>query len=331
MSNPVISVILPAYNVASYIAEAINSVINQTFTDCIEIIIVDDCGTDNSFEIAKAIGKSHHSNNRQFLFISNGCNKGLAAARNLGLRNASGEYIFFLDSDDLLEPRCFEELIKAFKLHAVDFVEGSTLHFYDDNTKRNEPKIHDNTLLTGADIFEGLSKKWMPVLWNKLFRRTFLISNNLYCQEGFFYEDLYWTFSALPFISNIQTISIPTYRYRIRNTSISHSLTDRHVKSFIRLIHEMRDFAESKNLKQHKYSDRIAYIYESVRCMAIDYVYSMGTKEMLKDLFLGLKTTNLYSISSIITNRRISIKMKCKVLSLYVGRFSEWFYTHKHK
>lgn len=331
MSDPVISVILPVYNVAPYIAEAINSVINQTFTDCIEIIVVDDCGTDNSFEIAKAIGKIYHSENRQFLFLSNESNKGQAAARNLGLRNASGEYIFFLDSDDMLEPHCFEVLINSLISQDVDIVEGSTVHFYDDKAESNEAKLHVNTLLTGSDIFDGLSTKWMPVLWNKVFRRSFLINNNLFPPEGFFYEDIYWAFLVLIRVKSILTISNPTYRYRIRAASTSHSLTNRHVQSFIRLIHEMKNLVVRENLKHHKFNNRIAYIYESVRCMAIDYVYSMGTKEMLKDLFSGLKTTNLYSASSIITNRRINLKMKCKVLSLYVGRLGEWFYTHKHK
>lgn len=331
MSNPVISVIIPAYNVAPYISDAIESVVNQTFNGGIEIIIVDDCGSDNSFEIAKTIGEKSESKNRKFLFLSNNINKGQAAARNLGLRNASGEYIFFLDSDDMLEPRCFEELISAFDIYGVDFVEGSTTHFYDDETKKDEQKLHDNILLTGTNIFDGLSKKWMPVLWNKIFRRSFLIDNNLYPPEGFFYEDIYWAFSVLIRVRSILTISTPTYRYRIRTASTSHSLTDKHVQSFISLIHEMKKLAERENLKQHKYHDHIAYIYESVRCMAIDYVYSMGTKKMLKTLFSGLKGSNLYSISSIITNRQIGIKMKCKVLSLYTCGLGGLLYTYKHK
>lgn len=319
-SNPNVSVIVPVYNVAPYIEEALRSVVGQTLDGCIEIIVVDDCGSDDSFEIAQEYAKRAMSPTRQFKFLSNGVNKGQAAARNLGLLNATGEYVAFLDSDDCLMPDNLKVLLDTIQNRQVDIVEASTLHFGDDNQK-DEAKAHKEDLLTGIDILTGLSTRWMPVMWNKIFRRSFLIDNDLFCPEGFFYEDLFWAFKTMVTAQSIYTIPNQLYRYRMRSDSTSHSLTQRHVDSFIKLIWHMKSFVENANLRQHPYFEYIASNYERTRCLAIDYVYTSGTKDSLKFLLNGLSSTNISALKRTFKNRNLSYGDKCKILALQMKPF----------
>ena len=95
--NKIISVIIPVYNVENYIEKCLNSIVNQTYNN-LEIIIIDDGSTDNSIAIAEKIAE----NDKRIRIISQ-VNQGVSSARNLGLDNASGEYILFIDSDDWLD------------------------------------------------------------------------------------------------------------------------------------------------------------------------------------------------------------------------------------
>ena len=105
-----ISIIIPVYNVEQYVDECLQSVANQTMTEGIECIIVDDCGQDNSATIAKHFVDSYQGDIR-FTFIQREKNGGLSAARNTGIEAATGEYVYFLDSDDYLVPSAIETLI----------------------------------------------------------------------------------------------------------------------------------------------------------------------------------------------------------------------------
>ena len=105
-----VSIIIPVYNVEQYVEECLQSVANQTMTEGIECIIVDDCGPDNSAAIAKRFIDSYQGDIR-FTFLQREKNGGLSAARNTGIRAATGEYVYFLDSDDYLVPSAIETLI----------------------------------------------------------------------------------------------------------------------------------------------------------------------------------------------------------------------------
>ena len=105
-----VSIIIPVYNVEPYIEECLNSIANQTVTEGLECIIVDDCGKDNSAALAKRFVEGYHGNVR-FSFIQRAENGGLSATRNTGMKAARGEYLYFLDSDDYLIPSAIEKLV----------------------------------------------------------------------------------------------------------------------------------------------------------------------------------------------------------------------------
>lgn len=104
-----ISVIVPIYNVENYILECLQSVAAQTKTKNVECILVDDCGTDNSVKVAEQF-ISAYKGDISFALFHHSENKGLSSARNTGIKNARGKYLFFLDSDDMIKPYCLDEL-----------------------------------------------------------------------------------------------------------------------------------------------------------------------------------------------------------------------------
>ncbi len=129
MANPLISIIIPAYNAEKYITQALESALEQTYTN-IEIIIVDDGSTDTTAEIIK----EKYQNDARVKLISQK-NAGVAVVRNNGIRVAQGEYIAFLDADDYYLPTKIEREIEFLQNHPeFDITYCNMKHFYDDNT-----------------------------------------------------------------------------------------------------------------------------------------------------------------------------------------------------
>lgn len=122
MNQPFITVIIPAYNTEKYIVQAIDSVVRQTYAGKIEMIVVDDCSTDGTAkEVCRYMEllSERCANNRQLVFRQNSSNSGVAESRNLGIREASGEYIAFLDADDWWDPEKLEKQMHCIKETSV--------------------------------------------------------------------------------------------------------------------------------------------------------------------------------------------------------------------
>ncbi len=128
-ASPLISIIIPFYNRQAFLAEAVESVIGQTFSDW-ELLLVDDGSTDNSAAIAQKFADRYPAKIR-LLQYSDKRNKGASAARNLGARHAAGEYLTFLDSDDVFFPYTLEKEMEGFELHPeADAVCGTAMVWY---------------------------------------------------------------------------------------------------------------------------------------------------------------------------------------------------------
>ena len=220
-----ISIIIPIYNVEPYIEECLLSVGNQTMTDGVECILVDDCGSDNSVSIAESFVKSYKGNIK-FSIIHHDNNRGLSAARNTGIKAAKGEYLYFLDSDDTITPDCIEIMYGYIQKYGkVDLVQGS---FYkSEEEKKTESKYKfpvysqdrkqiKHFLLTYAgDIVAAQSR---------LVKREFIISNNIFFKEGIIHEDNYWTFFLVKHINSVAYCSKRTYYHRYNPTSITENV-----------------------------------------------------------------------------------------------------------
>ena len=211
-----VSVIIPIYKVEDYIAECLYSVIHQTYKDGFECILVDDNTSDDSMKIVRQVLSSYHGN-IQFKIVHHRENKGLSAARNTGVREATGDYLYFLDSDDLLPEQTIESLLNTCQNESPDVVMGD---FELIGESDNVPKL--NTQISNynnqVDIFNAfISRHLYEMAWNKLVRKDFFLRHELWFREGILHEDSLWSFFLFYYL---KVCFSNTYRYRIRQNSI---------------------------------------------------------------------------------------------------------------
>lgn len=211
------SIIIPIYNVEQYIVRCLQSVVAQKNISDIEVILVDDCGTDNSISLAKEFLASCAG--VDYTILHHDRNGGLSAARNTGLKAAKGEYVYFLDSDDEIADNCMTILAAPLKSGQYDFVIGdyaTTL-----GADSSMLLLGAGELIGNAAVLEAYATgQWYVMAWNKLCRREFLLQNNLFFEEGVLHEDVIWSFKLACKASSMYVVKSPTYIYSIREASI---------------------------------------------------------------------------------------------------------------
>ena len=242
MSLIKVSIIVPVYNVEKYINRCFESIINQRYTN-IECIFVDDCSPDNCFEILNQ-RIAEYSGEIEFRIIRHIQNKGLSEARNSGTYQSSGEYVYYLDSDDEITQDCIQILVRiANKYNGVEIVQGNSKIYPKPNVKwwnrkrKNFPEFTDN-------------KKWIKKhclirprisVWacNKLIKKKFLIENKLFFKEGIVHEDEHWLFYVSKRLSTIAFTEEFCYLHYIVPGSIMQSGSNyRSIESMLEILNE---------------------------------------------------------------------------------------------
>lgn len=209
-----ISVIIPVYNVERYLEECLNSLQHQTYTD-IEVVLVNDGSTDNS----KTICKRYCEEDSRFLLI-NQKNQGQSVARNVGVAASKGEFIAFVDSDDIIQKNYLEKLMQ-YMTEEVDIVESnftvSKKDFLVENSKETTILFEGNSN-EAVKIFPNHVLSVNPV--TKLYRRE--IVEAVPYPEGLIYEDIYCGIGMLKYIRKIIKIDYVGYYYRQHQASTMH-------------------------------------------------------------------------------------------------------------
>ena len=212
-----ISIIIPIFNKEQYIERCFNSVVMQVYKN-IECIIVDDCSTDNSFEIIDRLIKNYKGDIK-FRLIR--CEKnggpGPSSAKNTAIDIANGEYLFFFDVDDEITENCINALVALVKKYpGVDMVQGGIKH--------TDYLIFKDKLPEFVNGNQKIKKKYywyIPVpTWNKLVRKEFIINNNLYFKKGLVHEDEHWKFFLLKNIRSLASTNEDTYIYHTVPNSV---------------------------------------------------------------------------------------------------------------
>lgn len=215
-----VSIIVPTYNVAPYICTCLKSVASQTYRGPMECLIVDDCGQDNSIQLAEDFIASYRGK-INFKIIHHTTNRGLSAARNTGLEYATGDYVYFLDSDDWITPTCIRSLVEPLKEESYDFVIGN-YNATKPLTYIKKFRLKDGTVLRNKSILSNfISRNWYVPAWNKLIKRDFLQENDLFFQEGIVYEDVPWSFRLALAAKSMRVVDSICYIYNIREGSIT--------------------------------------------------------------------------------------------------------------
>lgn len=228
---PEISVIIPVYNVEKFLPQALDSLLSQTFAD-FEAVCVNDGSSDNCAEILAA----YASKDSRLRIISRN-NQGVSAARNAALDVARGNYIVFLDPDDLIHVRFLEIMLEQIKRTNADFVWCDTIRFNDVGADVNAPLSNQRRSLFVDDLPERfiLQKRPCPkaALWDKIFKAE--LFNHLRFETNVHVaEDFILMFSLLHRTRSAVYINAALKYYRVRKDSLMHAgLTEKYVAGHI--------------------------------------------------------------------------------------------------
>ena len=215
--NVPLSIIVPIYNVEKYIGSLVNSLVKQTNKN-FEVIFIDDGSTDESMQILKEIMAGSE---QEFSFkLLQQVNQGLSSARNIGILNATGEYIFFLDSDDEIEINFVETILTScYKYSQPDtliFDYSSIDEFGNalDSNYGHGSIYRQKDLCTSEQILTALSKGEIPTTaWSFVTKRSVIEKHDLLFSVGKKFEDTNFTPKVFYFSKNIVVISLRLYRY----------------------------------------------------------------------------------------------------------------------
>ncbi len=292
--DPLISIVVPCYNVEKYIDECVLSLIGQKYRN-IEILLIDDGSIDKTGEIAKKYASEY--DNIHYHYRING---GLSAARNTGIELAKGEYISFVDSDDWVEPDYIEKLYKAI----VRTQANIALCGFKKEEMSNEVTVFDEDKVLSAheamkilgDIYPK-ENVLLVIAWNKLFKKN--LFDDVRFPEGKIHEDEFCMHRLIGRVDSVATVAEPLYHYRIRSGSITaqdKSQDIRHLDYFDAMIDRLR------NAENMYYGD-----------LLIDMLYAC---------FEGAKQVMYTFSAETIKEKRIYSYIRKKMIPIYFGYFS---------
>ncbi len=241
--NPIISVIIPVYNVEKYLRKALESAANQTFNNY-EVIIINDGSTDKSLDIVLEFVKKYKN-----FYLVNQKNSGLSKARNIGIEISRGEYIAFLDSDDFIEPDYLETLYNACVKDNADIAYcGHFLYFHKINFKFYMPFTSRTVKLKKDKALKKLIRDITLhyFAWNKLYKKSLFKENNITFSDMYF-EDIATTPKLFYYANKVSITSKALYNYTKRTGSILRSMNVKKINDYIRAYGCIRNFLEKNN------------------------------------------------------------------------------------
>jgi glycosyltransferase involved in cell wall biosynthesis len=230
MYGPLVSIIIPVYNSETWLGFCLDSILLQSLSDW-EAIMVDDGSHDRSREIAE----TYCLKDRRFRLLEQ-TNQGPSDARNRGILEAKGEYICFVDNDDLLFAHGLQYLLHSAGKHQADIVTGNVICLYEDGyctlyRPYGYPDI-DDKVMSGVDYFDHCTRMdiFTMMIYNYIYRHSFLSEHQLWLDTRITHEDELWTPTALISAHTLVTTRICHYIYRQHTRSIT---SQRNIQQYI--------------------------------------------------------------------------------------------------
>lgn len=220
-----LSIIVPVYNVADYLAKCLDSLLAQDLPQNeYEIIVVNDGSTDNSVDIAQQYADKYAN-----VTLINQENQGLSGARNTGIKHAKGDYIQFVDSDDYLEENVLGRLIKQVENDDLDVLRFNYENVNDNGDIINPNKDPKHFVDFSNEVVDGLTflnQRLGPACYAVQFiiKKNLLIDNNIIFKSGIYFEDTEWTPRLLLKAKRVASTSIVVYYYLVREGSITKAV-----------------------------------------------------------------------------------------------------------
>ena len=335
--KPLISVLIPVYNVERYIRKCLESLFNNKYSEKCEFIITDDCSTDNSITIAKEVCTNYKNLKDNIKFLKHNENRGLAAARNTGLEHATGKYILNVDSDDYVENNYLDILYSEAEKSDFDCI---TCDYYL-NSNSDEFVIKQNIEFIDNVSFLSklISSQYKAYLWCKLLKRDLFLKNDIRWIEGInLWEDFTICIQFFSHCKSFKYINKPLYHYvqnplsyvhqkesikKVSNLIDAINFADKYLQNTIcdtiydsilkKIILEKKIATKNAFILESNYSIQQKYyniwpeIYELVDSCNLGqftkFVIKKSTKRSLLNFFLIRINYHLVKIKKIIKNK----------------------------
>lgn len=242
-TRPILSVILPTFNVERFIEDCIRSVEDQDIDQAqYEVIVVDDGATDGSAARVAALQLEYGN-----VILVRQSNAGLSAARNTGIRTAKGKYLLFVDPDDCVERNCFAALIAVAEAYpGIDLVGCNyTVYLHSGLVVTPEFPTPERNPIAGIDYYRKFVAGDYHI-WRYLFSREFLMSRELYFLDGISFEDVEFTPRLMFSAERVVFHNLPFYRYYLRPGSISTAKSEKHISSRLVAASNLQRFMREK-------------------------------------------------------------------------------------
>ena len=286
--KPLLTVVIPVYNVEKYLKRCVESVLVQEWHNY-DILLVDDGSTDSSPQICDDYVKAY-----DFISVIHKENGGLSEARNTGILHAKGEYVYFPDSDDWLEPQTFTELAEVLESQEFELVS-----FNREFVKGEEDAIVSDPLVTqvfgGKDAFvQMLKHSYITGFANdKIYKKSLFIDNNISFPKGKYYEDLGTNYKLFLSAKNVFATNQKYYHYLIDNPdSITQSWNEQKFSDMFGFYKDIfySDFVRSQlnkeelQISQRYYVNGLIHILASLYKSKLDKNYGEITSEVKQEL-----------------------------------------------
>lgn len=271
-----VSIIIPIYKVENEIERCLASVFSQDYKS-LEVILVNDATPDRSFIIAKEFIEKLNSQ-IPVQYIEHSCNLGVGAARNSGIRNATGEYLLFVDSDDtLFDRRVVSKLISCAEQdnYRQEIIIGSYIRVTSEEEKLY---LRASILYESNDvIYDAYSKQMLDdYVWGKLIKKSFLLEHNLYFMPEIYFEDFLWFYEVYRVADRIEQICDYICYYYERESSITAQLSEKWVRDYNIAIVKLYDIYK-KN--PDYYPEQTIQVIEKRRRDSLRHLFAFENSE----------------------------------------------------
>lgn len=264
-NKPLISVVVPVYNTGMYLGRCLETIDNQSYSNK-EIIIVNDSSTDNSHDIILNFAE----NKGNIHYIKLETNIGVGNARNIGIDNAIGDFIGFVDSDDWIDISFYDELIEQMlNVNADIGIAGIKTEIDDVYYSKNRYVYNHPAVIDGRTGLHALVDMYnsdiriTPIVNNKLYRTSLIKDNKLFFDLSRRSQDNYFSFMALLYSEKVSLVNNTYYHYYQRPFSATHNFSKKYVDDYIAILHFLKQTLLCRGLYEEYSEEYSSYV---MRC-----------------------------------------------------------------
>lgn len=309
-----LSYIVPVYNVEDYLDDCIQSLYSQSIPmSDFEVIVINDGSTDGSAEIARQYQMKYNN-----LKLYNQENSGLSAARNSGIKHASGDYVLNVDSDDYLLPNSILSLLQEAIVNDLDVLraEYQNSDYQGALIKKKPIKLdrlkYAGKVVDGDVLYEHIFcfEYYSPLL---LLKRSFIFEHALYFEDGVYFEDIDFALKLIKSAKRVMYLPVVFYIYRLRDGSITHTFNEKKLKDLVTIILKL-----DTSLKSDQYSSGVLRVMNENRTRLCSYFFVRYAEFELSNRKL---TYLIESLRATIFSLLVSGTMRDRLLAVLFNLF----------